>query len=139
MINKYENAIYQYSFWQSEIKRLRKAISAASLTELGFDSESGVSFGGERLCAAQEARLTIESYLPHSIPEEKTTCIERLWEENRLELNEDDDCEPQELCESCAKVQALVDERKNARKQFGIAKTRVSNLGLNIIRPTSNS
>ena len=120
MEKKYSDAISAYAFFRGEIKRLTGEISYSSKDE-NFDSRCG----------------NIEG----SGFDEHTTCIDRLWarskeereldeEFNRSGLNPDIETLPKvSLCESCAKVQALIDQRKQAKKQFGVEKRRILALG----------
>lgn len=65
-----------------------------------------------------------------------TQCFELLWDWNRksrnIEKYQDDDLpepdgeEPPNLCEFCKITQSLVNQRKAAKKRFGIAKMRIS-------------
>lgn len=79
--------------------------------------------------------------------ETENPCFELLWDWNRKHLEYDrwnnsafpydedseepelpEGEEPPELCECCKVTQSLVDARKEAKKRFGIAKTRLSRI-----------
>lgn len=53
-------------------------------------------------------------------------CITAVWEYNKLDSDYKDEIEEPYLCESCRITQSLVDQRKAAKKRFGIAKMRIS-------------
>ena len=58
-------------------------------------------------------------------------CFERLWDYNTrlISMEPEDhpyDDEKPDLCEFCKITQSLVDQRKAAKKRFGIAKMRIS-------------
>lgn len=70
-------------------------------------------------------------------------CFERLWAWNKQKslyeqwekycyeedyVDPPDGEEPPELCECCKITQQLIDDRKAAKKRFGIAKTRLSRI-----------
>ena len=53
-------------------------------------------------------------------------CITSVWEYNKLDSEYQDELEEPWLCESCRVTQSLIDQRKAAKKRFGIAKMRIS-------------
>lgn len=53
-------------------------------------------------------------------------CITAVWEYNKLDSEYQDEQEEPWLCESCRVTQDLINQRKAAKKRFGIAKMRIS-------------
>ncbi len=69
-------------------------------------------------------------------------CFERLWDYNRRlrSMEPEDrpyDDEKPDLCEFCKITQSLVDQRKAAKKRFGIAKMRISRFASNYMKTVS--
>lgn len=68
-------------------------------------------------------------------------CFERLWDYNRMLRSREPEDRPYEdekpeLCEFCKITQSLVDQRKAAKKRFGIAKMRISRFASDYIKST---
>lgn len=53
-------------------------------------------------------------------------CITAVWEYNKLDSEYQEEKEEPWLCESCRVTQDLINQRKAAKKRFGIAKMRIS-------------
>lgn len=53
-------------------------------------------------------------------------CITAVWEYNKMDSEYQDELEEPWLCESCRVTQDLINQRKAAKKRFGIAKMRIS-------------
>jgi len=73
------------------------------------------------------------------VSENQSPCFERLWDYNtRLRSREPEDRpyddEKPDLCEFCKITQSLVDQRKAAKKRFGIAKMRISRFASDYIK-----
>ena len=133
-MDKYQNAIFQYESWRQKIKELTASIGEAAQTPIDNNGNGGMS-----LC--ENIGLAKSN---NSIPFGGITCIEAMWDMNRelaTDYEDDDevntpadlvgDYEP--MCKSCEEVQKLVDERKAAKQQFGIAKRRLSQIGKGLI------
>jgi len=132
-MDKYKQAIIDYAVWQKRIKQLKSEIRDAALTPYKLNDDGG-GWGGEPLCTDMQTELTIESYIPGALDASKKTCVERLWEFNKAIIaSEFDDEDAPALCISCATVQKLVDERKEAKRRLGIEKRRISALGRALI------
>lgn len=118
-------AIIEYDAARLEIKSLAKQISDSTAVY------NDVGFFKAKKCTRSDDKQ----------------CFELLWDWNAKNLayeshtcgwgsGDDDDCcpeppdgeEPTALCDYCKVTQQLVDDRKAARKRFGIAKTRLSRI-----------
>lgn len=112
-MNKYESAIQDYEACRRKIKRL-----TAAIREAGYAPFDEYGNGGQQLCAGIKG---------------KQTCLERLWEEVKAAAEFDDQPEHVELCASCAEVERLIPQRREAKHKFGIAKRRLSRLGAGLL------
>lgn len=123
MTNKYENAIFQYEWWRQEISNISTFIGMAGNFNMDDDGHGG---GTRCTDLKNQAQAMFDS-----------TCVERYWNSRKEAVDEDGEPfepEPVELCSSCRMVDRLVQERKRAKQQFGVAKRRISQLGKGIIQ-----
>jgi len=123
---KYKNAIYQYEVARRDISALTDKISSATGET---DQDNGFYTANCR-----DVR-------------EGNDCISRSWERNRKQhyaqfahdecgvdgLGDVEQLPTVTLCPACIFVQQLVDDRKEAKKRFGIAKRRISQMGRGLI------
>lgn len=117
-MDKYQSAIAEYENWRQEIVQLTSAIGDAA-------SHSGG-------CSASCSNIDGDE-----------TCIARQWENNKEAryveecTGERTEAEQVDLCCSCKEVQRLVYKRKLAKKYFGIAKRRISQIARPLIESHS--
>ncbi len=113
MTDKYQAACIEYAGASKEVKRLTKAIGNQSLRcfEANGDTDQ------EHLKKAY--KISSDGFDPYY------GCYELTYEHH-------DGCPESyllETCEHCHKSHLLIQERKEARKRFGVAKRRISVLG----------
>ena len=122
-MNKYMKAISGYEKARQEILRITKDIGQAIESSECACKYSGGLFGDNQDCLSayyqyrKNAALIDECESSHYHEAGDDVCGHELF-----------DSEPV-LCSSCLKVDNLVQERKRAKKQFGIEKRRISALG----------
>lgn len=114
-MDKYENAIANYERWRQEIQRLTYKIA-----ECSYDFDEGIR------------------YAPCKDLDNGATCVERYWSQRQSMAfyfgKEAVDNVDSTMCGPCKKVDCLVQERKAAKQQFGIAKRRLSAIGKALLK-----
>lgn len=122
-MDKFKSAIIEYEKARQMIIDLGTAIGAAGRSPLEWDGE--ICTGGKPLC------LTVQGGFLNA-----DTCIERYWEANKSAVDGDGypvEAEKVPLCLSCTEVDRLIQERKKAKQQFGIAKRRITQIGKGLL------
>jgi hypothetical protein len=123
-MDKYQNAIFQYEYWRSEVKQLSGAIGDASVW---FCDETG---NGGYCCS--------------NFKDHNETCINRYWDAAKAARAAYDATgdhvapEKVDMCPSCKEIDRLVIERKKAKKEFGVAKRRITQIGKALLKESEH-
>lgn len=113
MTDKYQKACQEYVKWQLEIKKLSKKIG---------ESLSGC-FWEQNRNGAQSP----ETHLKHAY----TLGVYDPENERIVYINDTPEEYLKKTCNYCYQAHLLIQQRKEARKQFGITKRRITMLGAN--------
>lgn len=118
-MDKYKSAIIEHERCRKEIVRLTSSICTAS----GGDYDDRGKQLGES-CSNYKGSF-------HN----KTTCIERYWQNNKDEREGGDTTyEIEPLCPSCSEVDRLIIERKEVKQKFGVAKRRIGQIARGLLK-----